>query len=75
MIGNVVFLGFALAGAPGLSAPASIAALGAFLTGAVAGGRIVVHVDLVMPLGVAAVLLAAGGIAAHRLSAGAPDWA
>ncbi len=40
MTGNVVFLGFALAGAPGLSAPASIAALGAFLLGAVAGGRI-----------------------------------
>jgi uncharacterized membrane protein YoaK (UPF0700 family) len=40
MTGNVVFLGFALAGAPGLSAPASIAALGAFLLGAVGGGRI-----------------------------------
>ncbi|HEY8808806.1 MAG TPA: DUF1275 family protein, partial [Solirubrobacterales bacterium] len=38
MTGNVVFLGFALAGAPGLSAPASIAALGAFLLGAIAGG-------------------------------------
>jgi uncharacterized membrane protein YoaK (UPF0700 family) len=189
MTGNVVFLGFALAGAPGLSAPASIAALGAFLVGAVAGGRIashwgshrgrqlrtaagfalvpvllatiagvivgqpvsegaryaliiplglamgiqnatarrlavpdltttvltltltgvaadsrlaggkgghpgrrliavaamfagalvgallVVHVDLVVPLGIAAVLLAASAIAAHRLSAGAPDWA
>jgi uncharacterized membrane protein YoaK (UPF0700 family) len=40
MTGNVVFLGFALAGAPGLSAAASLAALGAFLLGAVAGGRI-----------------------------------
>jgi uncharacterized membrane protein YoaK (UPF0700 family) len=40
MTGNVVFLGFALAGAPGLSASASIAALGAFLLGAVGGGRI-----------------------------------
>ncbi len=45
MTGNVVFLGFALAGAPGLSAPASIAALGAFLAGAVAGGRIASHWD------------------------------
>ena len=43
MTGNVVFLGFALAGASGLSAPASIAALGAFLAGAVAGGRIASH--------------------------------
>jgi uncharacterized membrane protein YoaK (UPF0700 family) len=40
MTGNVVFLGFALAGTPGLSAWASAAALAAFLTGAVAGGRI-----------------------------------
>ncbi len=40
MTGNVVFLGFALAGAPGVSAPTSLVALGAFLVGAVAGGRI-----------------------------------
>ena len=43
MTGNVVFLGFALAGAPGLSAPASLAALGAFLLGAAIGGRITVR--------------------------------
>ena len=43
MTGNVVFLGFALAGAPGLSAPASLAALGAFGLGALAGGRIAVR--------------------------------
>jgi uncharacterized membrane protein YoaK (UPF0700 family) len=40
MTGNVVFLGFALAGAPGLSASASLTALGGFLLGALAGGRI-----------------------------------
>ncbi|MFJ9606955.1 YoaK family protein [Kitasatospora sp. NPDC101176] len=40
MTGNVVFLGFALAGAPGLSATASLAALGAFLLGALAAGRL-----------------------------------
>jgi uncharacterized membrane protein YoaK (UPF0700 family) len=40
MTGNVVLLGFALAGAPGLSVPASLAALAAFLLGALAGGRI-----------------------------------
>ncbi|WP_234364888.1 DUF1275 family protein [Streptomyces sp. RTd22] len=39
MTGNVVFLGFALAGAPGLSAPAALVSLGSFLTGALAGGR------------------------------------
>jgi uncharacterized membrane protein YoaK (UPF0700 family) len=40
MTGNVVFLGFALAGARGLSAVASLVALGAFVLGAVIGGRI-----------------------------------
>ncbi len=43
MTGNVVFLGFALAGASGLSEPASLAALAAFLLGALAGGRIAVR--------------------------------
>ncbi|MGW9032550.1 YoaK family protein [Streptomyces sp. NPDC055722] len=38
MTGNVVFLGFALAGAGGLSALASVVALAAFLGGALAGG-------------------------------------
>jgi uncharacterized membrane protein YoaK (UPF0700 family) len=40
MTGNVVFLGFALAGAPGLSVSASLVALAAFFAGALAGGRI-----------------------------------
>jgi uncharacterized membrane protein YoaK (UPF0700 family) len=38
MTGNVVFLGFAIAGARGLSAGASLIALGAFLCGAFTGG-------------------------------------
>ncbi len=38
MTGNVVFLGFALAGAGGLSAAASLVALASFLLGALAGG-------------------------------------
>lgn len=40
MTGNVVFLGFALTGADGLSALASVVSLLAFLTGALAGGRL-----------------------------------
>lgn len=40
MTGNVVFLGFALAGAPGLSATASLVSLGSFLAGALVGGRL-----------------------------------
>ncbi|MGW5423907.1 YoaK family protein [Streptomyces sp. NPDC003943] len=39
MTGNVVFLGFALAGGEELSAPASAAALASFLAGAAIGGR------------------------------------
>jgi uncharacterized membrane protein YoaK (UPF0700 family) len=40
MTGNVVFLGFAVAGATELSVPASLVAIAAFLGGALAGGRI-----------------------------------
>jgi uncharacterized membrane protein YoaK (UPF0700 family) len=40
MTGNVVFSGFAVAGAPGFSLAASLAALAAFAFGALAGGRI-----------------------------------
>ena len=39
MTGNVVFLAFAVAGAPGLSIPRSLTALLAFFIGAVIGGR------------------------------------
>jgi len=39
MTGNVVFIGFALAGARGLSASSSLIALGSFVLGAWAGGR------------------------------------
>ncbi|WP_036725937.1 YoaK family protein [Patulibacter minatonensis] len=38
MTGNVVLLGFALAGAPSLSIPASLTAIGLFLVGAALGG-------------------------------------
>jgi uncharacterized membrane protein YoaK (UPF0700 family) len=40
MTGNVVLLGFALAGVPGLSAVRSVTALAAFMAGAVLGGRL-----------------------------------
>ena len=40
MTGNVVLIGFAAAGAPGFSMAASGCALGAFLVGAVAAGRL-----------------------------------
>jgi len=40
MTGNVVFLGFAIGGASGLSFPASLVAIALFLIGGVIGGRI-----------------------------------
>jgi uncharacterized membrane protein YoaK (UPF0700 family) len=40
MTGNVVFLGFGIAGAGGISVWASLTALGSFLVGGVGGGRI-----------------------------------
>jgi uncharacterized membrane protein YoaK (UPF0700 family) len=39
MTGNVVFIGFALAGAPGFSLSAALLALAGFVIGAAAGGR------------------------------------
>lgn len=44
MTGNVVILGLAAAGAPGFSATASLISLLCFLIGAVAAGRVEVHV-------------------------------
>jgi uncharacterized membrane protein YoaK (UPF0700 family) len=41
MTGNVVFIGFAVAGAAGFSLAASLVGLGGFLLGAGAGGRLV----------------------------------
>src|SRR6201985_2882559 len=41
MTGNVAFLGFAIAGAPGFSVAASLVALGAFVFGALVGGNVV----------------------------------
>src|SRR6202167_4022789 len=40
MTGNVVFLGFAVAGTPGFSIGASAAAVASFCFGALAGGRV-----------------------------------
>src|ERR1700709_871154 len=41
MTGNIVFIGFALAGAPGFSLAASLLALAGFLIGAAAGGPVI----------------------------------
>src|SRR6266699_1739031 len=43
MTGNVVFLAFAAAGAPGFSIPRSLTSLVAFMVGAVLGGGLIVR--------------------------------
>jgi uncharacterized membrane protein YoaK (UPF0700 family) len=43
MTGNVVFAGFAVAGAPGFTLGASLAALAGFIVGAVVGGRLILR--------------------------------
>ncbi|MEV0522603.1 YoaK family protein [Streptomyces sp. NPDC050439] len=60
MTGNVVFLGFALAGDVQLSATASLLAVGAFVAGAWAGGRIAPRVA--RPLGLFALLVGAHAV-------------
>jgi uncharacterized membrane protein YoaK (UPF0700 family) len=87
MTGNVVFLGFALAGAPGLSVGAALAAAVAFLGGALAGGRLGVrygsHRGRMLryatatsaPLVLAAALMAATGLITQRVAYGNAGWA
>jgi uncharacterized membrane protein YoaK (UPF0700 family) len=64
MTGNVVFIGFAIAGAPGFSVAASLSALGGFLVGAGAGGHLVsrlkMHRGLLLLGGVTAELFCVG---------------
>ena len=79
MTGNVVFVGFALAGAAGLSARASLAAIAAFLAGAFAGGRLAAlspsHRGLMLrsATGVQAVLLAFALVLALTASSPLPE--
>jgi uncharacterized membrane protein YoaK (UPF0700 family) len=70
MTGNVVFIGFALAGAPGFSLSASVAALVGFLVGARGGGELAARIRghrgwlLCAGAGVEAILLAAALVVA-----------
>ena len=70
MTGNVVLIGFAAAGAPGFSMAASLSALGAFLAGAVAGGRLAQRVRPVRNLLLVAMVIEAACTAAAAVVAG-----
>jgi uncharacterized membrane protein YoaK (UPF0700 family) len=80
MTGNIVFLGFGLAGAAGLSVAAALVSLGAFLVGAVAGGRLTRrlgeprHRWLLPAIGLEAAFVAVAALVAIGLHAsGTPD--
>jgi uncharacterized membrane protein YoaK (UPF0700 family) len=70
MTGNVVFLGFGIAGATGISVLASLTALASFLVGSAIGGRIAVasgderHRHLRLALGVQTALVATAAVVA-----------
>jgi uncharacterized membrane protein YoaK (UPF0700 family) len=76
MTGNVVLLGFALAGAGGFTAGPSLVALGCFMVGAAAGGRLAVAVGdsrerwLGIALGTEGVCTALAAVASLGLHAG-----
>jgi uncharacterized membrane protein YoaK (UPF0700 family) len=83
MTGNVVFLAFALVGAPGFSLLASASALGAFSAGALVGGRLAVTIArhrgrLIFLVSVLETLLVATAVVvvglAHDPGAGAPRY-
>jgi uncharacterized membrane protein YoaK (UPF0700 family) len=83
MTGNVVFLGFAIAGAAQLSISASLVALAAFLGGAVVGGRLGValgaHRGRLLAAGVAVTTLLVGvalvvGLSCPRPLSDAPRY-
>ncbi|HXJ64270.1 MAG TPA: YoaK family protein [Actinomycetota bacterium] len=81
MTGNVVFLGFALAGAKGFSVAASLLALGAFALGAVWGGRLGARSGrsrtrlLAVAVAVEAALVGASLIVAVTAAAPGSGWA
>jgi uncharacterized membrane protein YoaK (UPF0700 family) len=80
MPGNLVFIGFALAGALGFSLGASLAALCGFLLGAFAAGRLIVRPgrsrETVLLRGIASELaLLVVALGASRFIAADPDGA
>ncbi|HXA30153.1 MAG TPA: YoaK family protein [Candidatus Angelobacter sp.] len=81
MTGNVVFLGFALGGASGFSAAASLVAVAGFVAGAITAGRLVrpatARRDVRAAFAVEGVALTAATVIALSVAApgtGAPHW-
>lgn len=79
MTGNIVVTGFAAAGAPGFSVPASLTSVALFLAGALVGGRLAAGVprrSRLLPAAVAleAVLVGAAAALACTLATVAGGW-
>jgi uncharacterized membrane protein YoaK (UPF0700 family) len=82
MTGNVVFVAFAIAGAPGFSLAASVAALAGFVVGALAAGRVIgsdadrpalVRTALGVDLLFVSAALVVAGAAGHSFGSAARD--
>jgi uncharacterized membrane protein YoaK (UPF0700 family) len=63
-----------LAGGPGGRPGRRFISVAAMFLGALVGALLVLAGDLVLPLSIAAVLMAIVAIVAHQLSRGDPDW-
>ena len=80
MTGNVVFVGFAVAGAKGLSVPGSLIALACFLPGGIAAGRLAnrlgdnrrrqLYAAALVELSLYAIAIAVAAIAGEHLGTG-----
>jgi uncharacterized membrane protein YoaK (UPF0700 family) len=79
MTGNVVILGFAAAGAPGFSIPASLASLGSFLVGAACAGRMSLYIGsrrrwLLAAMAIEGVLAGGAALVASSTSTIGSGW-
>lgn len=79
MTGNVLLIGFGVAGAAGFSVAASSCALGAFLAGAIIGGRLARHVRtlrnlLVMAMAIEAACTTSAAVIAGVVPAVGSGW-
>jgi uncharacterized membrane protein YoaK (UPF0700 family) len=74
MTGNVVFAGFAIAGAPGFSLSASLLALAGFLAGALGGAALTLYTSPVAALTLALSLLGVVAAAAVAAASHPAPW-
>lgn len=74
MTGNVVFLGFALAGGDGSRSGRRLAPVTVMLAGALLGAALIRHARAYDPLLIALAAIIAGAAASYRLGRTGPAW-